>query len=120
MASIVSGRCVDCRYTECVAVCPVDCFFEVENPKMLVIDPDTCIDCEQCVPACPINAIWEASELPAEYADWADKNRELFPTGKLIKATHDALPTAKTLEQVQQEERDKGWSIPEPKAAGKG
>ena len=64
MPHVVVGRCVDCRYTDCCTVCPVDCFYEVENPAMLVIDPDTCIDCELCVPECPINAVYPESEVP--------------------------------------------------------
>ena len=54
MTHVVTGRCVDCRYTDCCTVCPVECFYEVKDLAMLVIDPDTCIDCELCVPECPI------------------------------------------------------------------
>ena len=50
MTHVVTGRCVDCRYTDCCTVCPVECFYETKDPAMLVIDPDTCIDCELCVP----------------------------------------------------------------------
>ena len=64
MAHVVTERCVDCRYTDCCAVCPVDCFYETESPAMLVIDPDTCIDCGLCIPECPIQAIWTEDELP--------------------------------------------------------
>jgi ferredoxin len=117
MAHIVTGRCVDCRYTDCCAVCPVDCFWEIENPRMLVIDPDTCIDCQLCVPECPIHAIYEEGELPGEYAEWTAKNKDLFQTGKVITQKHDALPEAKTLEQIQEEEKAKGWSISEPRNA---
>jgi len=117
MAHIVTGRCVDCRYTDCCTVCPVDCFWEIENPRMLVIDPDTCIDCQLCVPECPINAIYEEAELPAEYAEWTAKNRELFSGGTVITTKTDALPGAKTLEQIQQEEKSRGWNIAEPRNA---
>ena len=70
MAHVVTERCVDCRYTDCCAVCPVDCFYEIQSPAMLVIDPDTCIDCALCVPECPILAIWPVDELPDAYAEW--------------------------------------------------
>ena len=67
MTYVVTGRCVDCRYTYCVVKCPVSCFWEIQQPHhMLVIDPDTCIDCDNCTPLCPINAIWPESELPHE------------------------------------------------------
>lgn len=117
MPHIVTGRCVDCKYTDCCAVCPVDCFYELENPKMLVIDPDTCIDCQLCVPECPINAIYEEDELPEPYKDWAEKNKELFPEGKQISTKKDALEGAKTLEIIQAEEKAKGWSLQEPRNA---
>ena len=81
MTHVVTARCVDCRYTYCVVECPVSCFYEVKDPHMLVIDPGTCIDCEACVPQCPVNAIYPDHELPSEYADWEAKNAELFEQG---------------------------------------
>ena len=78
MTHIVTERCVDCRYTDCCTVCPVDCFYETESPAMLVIDPDTCIDCELCVPECPIQAIWPEDELPDGEPDKVNANRELY------------------------------------------
>ena len=74
MAHVVTARCVDCRYTDCVEACPVDCFWEIKDPHMLVIDPDTCIDCTLCIPECPIGAIWTEDELPEEYSSWTQKN----------------------------------------------
>ncbi len=73
MPQVVTERCVDCRYTECATVCPVEAFFEVEEPAMLVIDPDTCIDCGACLPECPINAIVDSED---QAPDWADYNRQ--------------------------------------------
>src|SRR5437773_10861585 len=78
MAHVVTERCVNCRYTYCAVACPVNCFWEITNPHMLVIDPNTCIDCEACVPECPINAIWPDHELPAAYASWTDFNAKHF------------------------------------------
>ena len=63
MAFVVTNNCVKCKYTDCVQVCPVDCFYEGEN--MLVINPDECIDCGACEAECPASAIYEESELPA-------------------------------------------------------
>ena len=55
MTHVVTESCIRCKYTDCVDVCPVDCFRE--GPNMLVIDPDECIDCAVCIPECPVNAI---------------------------------------------------------------
>lgn len=117
MAHVVTGRCVDCKYTDCCVVCPVDCFYEVQNPRMLVIDPETCIDCQLCVPECPVHAIYEESELPEPYVGWTDKNRELFPGGKQISAKTEALPGARTLAEIQADERAKGLNVAEPRNA---
>ena len=57
MAHVVTERCVDCKYTDCCVVCPSDGFFEIENPAMLVIDPNACIDCGLCAAECPVGAI---------------------------------------------------------------
>lgn len=117
MAHIVTGRCVDCRYTDCCAVCPVNCFYEITDPAMLVIDNDTCIDCGLCVPECPINAIWPEQELPEEYKEWIAKNAELFGGGEPISEKKEPLGSAKSLEAIQAEESAKGWNISEPSAA---
>ncbi len=117
MTHIVTGRCISCRYTDCVAVCPVDCFFEIKEPHMLVIDPDTCIDCELCQEACPVNAIWPDEELPPEFEEWTAKNRDLFEGGENVTEQQGPLPNARDLEAVQAEERGKGWEIEEPPSA---
>ncbi|MBW7904941.1 MAG: ferredoxin family protein [Phycisphaerae bacterium] len=117
MAYVVVGRCVDCRYTDCAAVCPVDCFYEIQSPRMLVIDPDTCISCHLCAPACPVHACYEEDEVPEPYKEWIEKNRELFPTGTLSKGKEDPLPGAKTLEQWQEWEKAQGWNVSEPRSA---
>ncbi|MFO0972198.1 MAG: 4Fe-4S binding protein [Phycisphaerae bacterium] len=117
MAHIVTGRCVACRYTDCCAVCPVDCFYEIDNPAMLVIDPDTCIDCGLCIPECPIHAIYTEDETPEPYREWIAKNKELFGKGANITTKKDAMAGAKSLEQIQAEEKGKGWDVPEPTGA---
>ena len=72
MAYVVADPCVKCKYTDCVAVCPVDCFYEGKNS--LAINPDECIDCGACEPECPTTAIFEESELPAKWALYKDIN----------------------------------------------
>jgi ferredoxin len=62
MTFVVTEQCIKCKYTDCVEVCPVDCFHE--GPNFLVIDPDECIDCTLCEPECPVEAIFADDELP--------------------------------------------------------
>lgn len=117
MAHIVTSRCVDCKYTDCCAVCPVDCFYEIGDPAMLVIDPDTCIDCQLCVPECPIHAIYEEEEVPEAYQEWTDKNRELFESGENVTEKTDEMPSARSLEEIQKYEQEQGWEVAEPRNA---
>lgn len=91
MTFVVTDVCILCKYTDCVEVCPVDCFYEGEN--MLVINPDECIDCGVCEPECPIEAILPDTDAKAE--PWLELNRE-YSTGpwpNLTKAK-PALPDA--------------------------
>jgi ferredoxin len=117
MTHIVTGRCVDCRYTDCCAVCPVDCFYETKDPAMLVIDPDTCIDCGLCVPECPVHAIYPEDELPEAYAEWTAKNAELFGQGEMVNTKTEPLPGALTLAQIQEKEKAAGLDVGEPTGA---
>lgn len=114
MAYVVTERCVKCKYTDCCAVCPVSCFYEIDDPPMLVIDPDTCIDCHLCVPECPVHAIYAEGEVPEPYAEWTQKNRDLFPAGTNITDKKDAMPGALTLPQIQAREKAQGWDVSEP------
>jgi len=75
MAYIVADPCVKCKYTDCVAVCPVECFYEGENS--LVIHPDECIDCGACEPECPTTAIFEESALPDKWKPYVEINAVL-------------------------------------------
>jgi ferredoxin len=75
MTYVVTENCIKCKYTDCVEVCPVDCFHE--GPNFLVIDPEECIDCTLCVPECPINAIYAEDDLPDELQQYAKINAEL-------------------------------------------
>lgn len=89
MTYVVTDNCVRCKYTDCVEVCPVDCFYEGEN--MLVIDPEECIDCGVCVPECPAEAIFpEAPEL----LNWVEINREYAKKWPVITKQKDPLPEA--------------------------
>ncbi len=82
MAFVVTESCIKCKYTDCVEVCPVDCFHE--GPNFLVIDPDECIDCTLCVPECPAQAIFDADDVPAEQRDFIRLNAELAKIWKSI------------------------------------
>ena len=76
MTYTVNESCIKCKYTDCVEVCPVDCFYEGEN--MLVIHPDECIDCGVCEPECPVDAIYDEDEVPEEYSENIAPNYEFF------------------------------------------
>jgi len=84
MPYVVLENCIKCKYTDCVEVCPVDCFHE--GPNMLVIDPDECIDCALCEPECPANAILPADEVPADQQALIELNRELAARWPVISA----------------------------------
>ena len=75
MTFVVGEDCIKCRHTDCVEVCPVDCFYE--GPNFLVIHPDECIDCALCEPECPVDAIFSEDELPADQEAFLQLNAEL-------------------------------------------
>ena len=74
MAYLVCEPCRDCKYTDCVVVCPCDCFYQDEH--MLYIDPDDCIDCEAGVPECPVEAIYHETTVPAPWSQFIQLNAE--------------------------------------------
>jgi len=92
MAFVVTGNCEGCRFTDCVAVCPVECFHADE--KMLYIDPDECIDCGACVPECPVEAIYDEAELPEELERWKGINAQRAVGLPVITETGSPLPAA--------------------------
>lgn len=92
MAFVVTENCIKCKYTDCVDVCPVDCFHE--GPNFLVIDPDECIDCTLCEPECPANAIYAEDELPAGQEQFKALNAELAKSWPAITAVQQAQPDA--------------------------
>ncbi len=75
MTYVVTESCIKCKYTDCVDVCPVDCFRE--GPNFLVIDPDECIDCTLCEPECPAGAIFRDDDLPAGQEEFEEINARL-------------------------------------------
>ncbi|MFC4623718.1 ferredoxin FdxA [Daeguia caeni] len=96
MTYVVTDNCIRCKYTDCVEVCPVDCFYEGEN--MLVINPDECIDCGVCEPECPAEAISPDTEPGLE--KWLEINAEYSTKWPNITAKKDALPEAKEMDGV--------------------
>ncbi len=92
MAFVVTENCIKCKYTDCVEVCPVDCFRE--GPNFLVIDPDECIDCTLCEPECPAQAIYAEDDLPEDQEQFLALNAELAQQWPAITAKKDELPDA--------------------------
>ena len=92
MAFVVTDPCIKCKYTDCVEVCPVDCFHE--GPNFLSIDPDECIDCGACVPVCPTQAIFPEEEVPEEFQEYIELNKVLSKKWSVIAEKRDPLPTA--------------------------
>ena len=82
MTYVVTESCIKCKYTDCVEVCPVDCFHA--GPNFLVIDPDECIDCTLCVAECPVEAIYAEDDLPENQRHFIALNAELSKTWKVI------------------------------------
>lgn len=92
MAYVVTDNCIRCKYTDCVEVCPVDCFHE--GPNFLVIDPEECIDCTLCVPECPIDAIYAEDDVPNDMTDYIALNAELAKEWPVIFEKKEGLPDA--------------------------
>ena len=97
MAHVVTDKCNGCKFTDCVEVCPVTCFYEME--KQLVIHPEECIDCTACVDVCPVHAIYAEADLPAEFAkdtefNATESHRIKDAGGDPITVKKEALPGA--------------------------
>jgi ferredoxin len=75
MAYVVTAPCFGCKYTDCVVVCPCECFHEGE--KMLYIDPEECIDCNACLPECPVEAIYPEQDVPDQWRDFIALNAQM-------------------------------------------
>ena len=92
MTHVVTESCIRCKYTDCVDVCPVDCFRE--GPNFLTIDPDECIDCAVCIPECPVNAIKVDTDVTADMAVFLELNRKRAQEWPVIVKRKAALPDA--------------------------
>lgn len=98
MTYVVTEQCVRCKYTDCVEVCPVDCFHE--GPNMLVINPEECIDCALCVPECPVDAIYYSDDVPQGQEQYLEINERLSRGWPVILARKDPPADAKKWEGV--------------------
>src|SRR3546814_16717269 len=87
---VVTENCINCKHTDCVEVCPVDCFHE--GPNFLVIDPESCIDCTLCVAECPVGAIYPEDDVPGGPEHLLAINAELAPQWPVSDRTQTALP----------------------------
>jgi len=87
---VVTESCILCKHTDCVDVCPVDCF--VEGPNFLAIDPDGCIDCAVCVPECPENAIFAEDDVPSDQKEFIKINAELAKVWPAITKSKASMP----------------------------
>ena len=92
MTYVVCEPCRDCKYTDCVVVCPCDCFYQDDH--QLYIDPENCIDCGGCVPVCPVSAIKAAHHLPADKREWIDINRRRAAETPVLTGRLAPLPGA--------------------------
>ena len=99
MTFVVAENCINCKYLDCVEVCPVDCFYE--GPNFLVIHPDECIDCALCEPECPANAIFSEDELPNDQQQFLQINAELAETWPNITENSGGLPDAEEWDGVE-------------------
>ncbi|MFZ0257696.1 MAG: ferredoxin FdxA [Gammaproteobacteria bacterium] len=107
MTFVVTESCIKCKYTDCVEVCPVDCFHE--GPNFLVIDPEECIDCTLCEPECPVEAILSEDDVPEDQRHFIELNAELSKEWPVLTekkdAPEDADEWSKVKEKLQHLER---------------
>lgn len=100
MTYVVAEPCIQCKYTDCVAVCPVAAFREGAN--FLVIDPDVCIDCDLCVPECPVSAIFAEDDVPEEWSEYIELNANLAAEWPEISDQKEPLPSAEEFKSVEE------------------
>ena len=98
MTYVVTDNCINCKHTDCVTVCPVDCFYE--GPNFLAIHPDECIDCDACVDACPIDAIYNEDDLPENQKHFLEINEQLASIMPQITDQKEPLPDAEKWNNV--------------------
>lgn len=113
MTYVITDHCIRCKFTDCVEVCPVDCFHE--GPNYLVIDPDECIDCGVCVPECPVEAILEEENLPSDKVHFLALNAELAKVWPVITEKKDPPDDAADWEAIPDKLRHlEGAPMPVP------
>ena len=100
MAFIVTESCIKCKHTDCVEVCPVDCFYE--GPNFLVIHPEECIDCALCEPECPVDAIVSEDDVPEDQKDFLEINEELSAQWPVLTVRKDPPEDAGEWEDVKE------------------
>ncbi|ALO34618.1 ferredoxin [Colwellia sp. MT41] len=98
MTFVVTDNCILCKYTDCVAVCPVDAFYE--GPNFLVINPDDCIDCDLCPVECPVDAIFQEDAVPEDQKEFIELNAELSKNWPRITEVKPALAQAEKWDGV--------------------
>ena len=99
MTFVVTDACINCKHTDCVEVCPVDCFYEGDN--FIVINPEECIDCGLCEPACPVKAIYAEDELPPDQIPFVEINDNLSRKWPNLTQKKDAMPEAEKYANVK-------------------
>lgn len=99
MTYVVTEACIKCKYTDCVDVCPVDCFHE--GPNFLVIDPEECIDCTLCVAECPVEAIYAEDDLPEDQRNFTALNEELSKLWPVLTSTKEGPSDADEWKDVK-------------------
>ena len=99
MAFIVTESCIQCKHTDCVEVCPVDCFYE--GPNFLVINPNECIDCGLCEPECPVDAIFSEDELPPDQIQFIELKDVLSKVWPNITQIKESLPEAEKYSSIK-------------------
>ena len=99
MAFVVTDACINCKHTDCVEVCPVDCFYEGDN--FIVINPEECIDCGLCGAACPVKAIYAEDELPPDQIPFIEINDNLSRKWPNLTQKKDAMPEAEKYAEIK-------------------
>lgn len=105
MTYVVTDNCIRCKHTDCVEVCPVDCFHA--GPNMLVIDPEECIDCSLCVPECPVNAIYAEEDVPQDQMHFFDINAKYSTIWPVLTVIIDSPDDADEWDGVKNKYPDK-------------
>ena len=102
MTYVVTENCRKCRYTDCAAVCPVEAFHLLD--EMMVINPEVCIDCGACVPACPVKAIYAEAAVPEKWKSYIEQNARECKNYPVVYKKMDPLPTARTIAEIEKDD----------------